>query len=116
MEEKVNSLEEGREVMKNLLGIILSILSVVTKNLEDIAKVFNHTSSPKPVVELDMDEETIQIGSSEATPVGGAAKRTRASVKTVVAASPKDLPNLRDNIKELHGISNTLENALEKIN
>lgn len=116
MEEKVKSLEEGREAMKKLMGIILNIMSVVTKNLEDIAKVFDHTSSLKPVVELDMDDETIQIGNGEATLVGGAAKRTKVSVKKVVASSTKDLPNLRDNIKELHGISNTLDNALKKIN
>lgn len=59
MEEKVKSLEEGREAMKNLMGIISNILLAVTKKLEDIAKVFDHTSSPKPVVELDMDDETI---------------------------------------------------------
>lgn len=107
MEEKVKLLEEGRQAMKNLMGIILNILSAVTKNLEDISKVFDHTISPKPVVELDMDDETIQIGSGEATPVSGATKRTRASVKKVVAASAKDLSNIRDNIKDLHGISNT---------
>lgn len=115
MEEKVKSLEEGSVAMKNVLGIILNILSVVTKNLEDIAKVFDNSSSPKPVVDLDMDEDTIQIGSGEATPTG-AAKRTKASVKKVVSTSTKDIPNLRENIKDLHGISNTLANALKKIN
>lgn len=114
MEEKVKLLEEGYVAIKKLLGIIPNILSAVTKNLEDIAKVLDNSSSPKPVVDLDMDEDTIEIGNGEAT-LGVAAKRTRASVKKVVAASAKDIPNLRENIKDLYGISNTLANALKNI-
>ncbi|XP_057821505.1 uncharacterized protein LOC131034125 [Cryptomeria japonica] len=74
-------------------------------------KVLDNSSSPKLVVDLDMDEETIEIGSGEATP-GGAANRTRASVKKAVTAFAKDSPDLRENIKDLYGISNTLANAI----
>ncbi|XP_057858952.1 uncharacterized protein LOC131067807 [Cryptomeria japonica] len=75
-------------------------------------------SEDKENNELFMDnlKKLTKIGSGEATPIGGDTKRTRASVKKAVAAFAKDLPNIRDNIKELHGISNTLDNALEKIN
>lgn len=114
MENKVKSLEEGKEAMKNLMGVIPSILYVVIKNLEYIAKVIDHTWTPKPVVDLDLEEETIQTGSGDANPVGGTAKRTRANIKKVVAASAKDPPNFKDNIKELYDISNTLAKALEK--
>ncbi|XP_059068494.1 uncharacterized protein LOC131859000 [Cryptomeria japonica] len=83
MEEKVNKmatqinlLEEGKVAMKNLLGIIPNILSAVTKNLEDISKIFDNSYSPKIVVDLDMDEYAIKIGSGEATS-SGAGKRTR---------------------------------------
>ncbi|XP_059073517.1 uncharacterized protein LOC131874250 [Cryptomeria japonica] len=115
MEDKVKSLEDGKEAMKNLMGVILSFLSAVVKNLEDIAKVCDQTFSPKPIVELDLDEETIQTGSGDATLVGGTAKRTKASVKKAMASSANNLPNLRDNIKELHEISNTLEKKVTKI-
>ncbi|XP_059073175.1 uncharacterized protein LOC131873994 [Cryptomeria japonica] len=71
--------------------------------------------SPKLVVDLNIDEDTIETGSGEATP-SGVAKRTRASVKKVVVAFAKDIPNLRDNIKDLYGISSNLANALKNIN
>ncbi|XP_059067487.1 uncharacterized protein LOC131858305 [Cryptomeria japonica] len=70
MEEKVNKmaaqinlLEEGKVAMKNLLSIIPNILFVVTKNLEDISKVLDNSNSPKLVVDLEMDEDAIEIGS-----------------------------------------------------
>lgn len=115
MENKVKSLEEGKEVMKNLMGVIPSILSAAIKNLEDITKVIDHTCTPKPVMNLDLEEETIQTGSAGANPVGGTTKRTRASIKKVVATSTKDPHNFKDNIKELYDINNTLAKALEKI-
>lgn len=95
--------------------MIPNILSVVTKNLEDISKILEISSSPKPVVDLDIDEDAIETGNGEATP-GGAKKRTRASVNKVVATSAKEIPNLRDNIKYLYGISSNLANALKNIN
>lgn len=115
MAAQINLLKEGKVAMKNLLGIIPNILFAVTKNLEDILKVLDNSSSPKPVVDLDMDDDAIEIGSGEAT-LGGVGKRTRASVKKAAAAYAKEIPNLRENIKDLYGISNKLANALKNIN
>lgn len=72
--------------MKNLLVMILDILTAVIKNLEEISKVLESSSTPKPVVDLDIDEDAIETGTVESVP-GGVAKRTRASMKKVFVAS-----------------------------
>lgn len=100
--------------MKNFLLMILDILSSVTKNLEEITKFLDGSSTPKPIMDLDIDEDAIEAGTMESAP-GGVAKRIRASMKKVVVASSKDIPKLRDNIKDLQGISENLANALKNI-
>ncbi|XP_059064803.1 uncharacterized protein LOC131856869 [Cryptomeria japonica] len=76
MEAQIDNLEEGKAAMKNLLGMFLNILTAVTKNLEEISKVLESSSSPKLVVDLYIDEDAIKTGIGDSTP-GGAAKRTR---------------------------------------
>lgn len=114
LEAQIGNLEEGKTTMKNFLMMILDILTSVTKNLEDISKFLEGSSTPKPIVDLDVDEDTIEAGTVESAP-SGAAKRTRESMKKVVVASSKDIPKLRDNIKDLQGISGILANALKNM-
>lgn len=114
MEAQIDNLEEGKTAMKNILIMILDILTAVTKNLEEISKVLEGSNTPKPVVDLDIDEDAIETGTVESA-LGGATKRTRASMKKFVVGSSKEIPKLRDNIKELHGISGNLANALKNI-
>ncbi|XP_057870035.2 uncharacterized protein LOC131076738 [Cryptomeria japonica] len=94
---QIDYLEEEKVAMKNMLGMVPNVLSEVTKNIEDIAKFIDNSNSPNLVVDLDTEDAT-EIGSGEAI-LGGAAKRTRVSVKKATAMSAKDIPNLRDSIK-----------------
>ncbi|XP_059066665.1 uncharacterized protein LOC131857899 [Cryptomeria japonica] len=80
LEAQIGNLEEGKTAMKNLLVMIPDILTSVTKNLEEISKVLEGSNIPKPIVDLEIDEDTIKIGTMESAP-GGTAKRTRASMK-----------------------------------
>lgn len=104
-EAEICNLEEGKEDVKNFLMMIPDILTSITKNLEEISKFIDGSNTPKPVVDLDIDEDA----------PSGQTKRTRASMKKAVAASSKEIPKLRDNIKDLQGINGNLANAVKNM-
>ncbi|XP_059066359.1 uncharacterized protein LOC131857675 [Cryptomeria japonica] len=83
MEAQISNLEEGKNAMKNLLGMILDILSTstlssMTMNLEEIAKFIEGSSTSKPVVDLNIDEDATEAGTVESAPSGVAKEPGRA--------------------------------------
>lgn len=114
LEVQIRKLEEGKMTMKNFLILIPEILNSASRNMEEIAKYLDDPNHTKSIVDLDAEEAATEAWNVDSAP-GGATKRTRVILKKVALASSKEIPMVKENIKEMQGISEKLANALKNI-